>query len=75
MSIFDFTPVGACGNAIRAASQKDRQEATRQQSAAPRTLKRSLILSVAETVRQAVDRAVKTTASVISGANLRSRDL
>lgn len=73
MSIFDFTPAGACGNAIQAAIEKDRQEAARQPSATPRTPKRSLLLSIAETVRQAFDQAVKTTASLISVGNHRSR--
>jgi hypothetical protein len=75
MSIFDFTPAGACGNAIQIASKKDRQEAARQHSATPRTPKRILLLSIAETMRQAFDQAVKTTVSLISVANLRSHHL
>ncbi len=73
MSIFDFTPAGACGNAIQIASEKDRQEAARRPSATPWTPKRSLLLSVAETVRQAFDQGVKTTADLRSIADLRSR--
>jgi hypothetical protein len=73
MSIFDITPAGAYVNAIQTASEKDRQEAARRPSATPRSPKRSLRLSVAETVRQAFDQGTKTTASLISVANLRSR--
>jgi len=73
MTLFDITPAGAYVNAIRAANERDRQEAVRRPAIEPAAARPSLRLALAKALRQTLAHATKSTTGLVAAADIASR--